>query len=59
MSTTTLQTVPDPVTVNRLSEVSEGRITEVVGCRNGGWKAALRARHEAPMLRPEQLEARP
>jgi len=34
VSTTTLQTVPDPVTVNRL-------------------------RHEALMLRPDHLEARP
>jgi hypothetical protein len=38
-----------------LCEVRDGHITEVVGYCNGGWDAALRARHagEAPMLRPE------
>ncbi len=37
-----------------LCEVRDGRIAEVVGYCNGGWDAALRARHaaEAPMLRP-------
>ena len=37
-----------------LCEVRNGRITEVVGYCNGGWDAALRARHaaEAPLLRP-------
>jgi len=37
-----------------LCEVRDGRISEVVGYCNGGWDAALRARHaaEAPMLRP-------
>jgi len=37
-----------------LCEVREGRITEALGYCNGGWDAALRARHaaEAPMLRP-------
>jgi len=36
-----------------LCEVRDGRITEVLGYCNGGWDAALRARHavEAPMLR--------
>jgi hypothetical protein len=37
-----------------LCEVNDGRISDVVGYCNGGWDAALRARHaaEAPMLRP-------
>lgn len=37
-----------------LCDVREGRIADVVGYCNGGWDAALRARHaaEAPMLRP-------
>jgi hypothetical protein len=37
-----------------LCEVRDGRIAEAVGYCNGGWDAALRARHaaEAPMLRP-------
>ena len=37
-----------------LCEVRDDRITEVLGYCNGGWDAALRARHavEAPMLRP-------
>ena len=41
-----------------LCEVRDGRITEVVGYCNGGWDAALRARHaaEAPMLRPWETE---
>ena len=36
-----------------LCEVRDGRITEVLGYCNGGWDAALRARHavEAPMVR--------
>jgi hypothetical protein len=35
-----------------LCEIRDGRITEVLGYCNGGWDAALRARHaaEAPML---------
>jgi ketosteroid isomerase-like protein len=39
-----------------LCEVRDGRITEVLGYCNGGWDAALRARHavEAPMLRAER-----
>ena len=37
-----------------LCEVRDHRICDVVGYCNGGWDAALRARHaaEAPMLRP-------
>jgi hypothetical protein len=37
-----------------LCKVRDGRIAEAVGYCNGGWDAALRARHaaEAPMLRP-------
>jgi hypothetical protein len=39
-----------------LCEVRDGHITEAVGYCNGGWDAALRARHadESPMLRPER-----
>jgi hypothetical protein len=47
---------PDGEVARRLwlCEVRDGRIAEVVGYCNGGWDAALRARHaaEAPMLRP-------
>ena len=37
--------------------VRDGRIAEVTGYCNGGWDAALRARHaaEAPMLRPDEV----
>jgi hypothetical protein len=41
-----------------LCDVRDGRITDVVGYCNGGWDAALRARHaaEAPMLRPWETD---
>ena len=37
-----------------LCEVTDGRISRVTTYCNGGWDAALRARHtaEAPMVRP-------
>ena len=40
-----------------LCQVRDGRIAEVTGYCNGGWDAALRARHaaEAPMLRPDEV----